>query len=288
LGFIAGSSFNIISGNNVGNYTVFSLSETNIILTPLTITPTFEGDGFIKTQYVLNNVNYVNRTNQGFTEILNLDSSDNFSNLRYSIKRNMNNWESYLKTALKYKPNGIIQKTFFKNNGLLSTKYGSETIATIEGANINVTDLNDAILSPMFYKTKVVANFEAIKILLDNLASQKGFIRVVDTNEAVIKLHPTKLDYEWATNLLTIEGEKRNESDYTTINTIGTTLIEINEVGYDITLIKGRWFKIDGYFVTLYDLNSVPLINRTRFDKIKVNGLVYDSIVTLSDALNGL
>ena len=288
LGFDVGSNFEILEGVNIGNYTVFEITGTNIKLTPIGFTPTIEGDHFIKVEYPLSNVNYVNRTNEGFTSIEKLSGGDNFSNLRYSIKRNINHWKSYLKTATKYKPNGIIQNTFFKNNGEVSTLYGAETIPTIEGANINVSDLNDAILSPMFYKTKVVASFEAIKILLDNLATQKGFIRVVDTNEAVIKLHPTKLDYEWSTNLLTIEGEKRNESDYTTINTIGTELIEINEVGYNITLIKGRWFKIDGYFVTLYDLNSVPLINRTRFDKIKVNGVVYDSIVTLSDALNGL
>jgi hypothetical protein len=52
--------------------------------------------------------------------------------------------------------------------------------------------------------------------------------------------------------------------------------------------LKNRWFKIDGFFVTLYDLNNVPLINRTRFDKFKVNGVTFTDVVTLSDALNGL
>jgi hypothetical protein len=288
LGFNLGSNFEILSGVNIGDYTVSEMTETNIKLTPIGFTPTIEGDHFIKVEYPLNNVNYVNRTNQGFTEIDNLSSGDNFSNLRYSIKRNMMHWSSYLKTASKYKPNGIIQNTFFKNNGLLSTKYGPETVATIEGANINVTDLSDAILSPMFYKTKVVASFETVKTLLDNLATQKGFIRIVDTNDAVVKIHPTKLDYEWVTNLLTIEGEKRNESDYITIDTVGTALLKINEVGYDIIILKNRWFKIDGFFVTLYDLNNVPLINRTRFDKFKVNGVTFTDVVTLSDALNGL
>jgi hypothetical protein len=288
LGFNLGSNFEILSGVNVGDYTVFEMTETNIKLTPIGFTPTIEGDHFIKVEYPLNNVNYVNRTNQGFTEIDNLASGDNFSNLRYSIKRNMMHWSSYLKTASKYKPNGIIQNTFFKNNGLLSTKYGAETVPTIEGANINVTDLSDAILSPMFYKTKVVASFETVKTLLDNLATQKGFIRIVDTNDAVVKLHPTKLDYEWVTNLLTIEGEKRNESDYINIDTVGTALLKINEIGYDIIILKNRWFKIDGFFVTLYDLNNVPLINRTRFDKFKVNGVIFTDVVTLSDALNGL
>jgi hypothetical protein len=288
LGFIVGSDFNIIAGKNIGNYTVYSINETNILLLPIGFTPSFEGDGFIKTEYPLNNVNYVNRTNEGFTEILNLSSGDNFSNLRYSIKRNMKYWSSYLKTASKYKPSGIIQNTFFKNNGLLSTKYGSETVATVEGGNINVTDLSDAILSPMYYKTKVVAEFETVKTLLDNLATQKGFIRVVDTNNRVLKIHPTKLDYEWVTNLLTIEGEQRNESDFVTIDTLGTELVTINEVGYNNIILKRKWFKIDGFFVTLYDFNNIPLINPTRFNKIKVNGIIYTNVVTLSDALNGL
>jgi hypothetical protein len=288
LGFVVGSEFSIVSGKNIGTYIVFSLDKEKISLTPVGFTPAFEGDGFIKTEYPLNNVSYVNRTNQGFTEILNLSSGDNYSNLRYSIKRNMKHWQSYLKTASKYKPNGIIQNTFFKNNGLLSTKYGSETVATIEGANINVTDLNDAILSPIFYKTKVVAEFETVKTLLDNLATQKGFIRVVDTNNRVLKIHPTKLDYEWVTNLLTIEGEQRNESDYVTIDTLGAELVTINEVGYNNIILKRKWFKIDGFFVTLYDFNNIPLINPTRIEKIKVNGIIYTTSITLSDALNGL
>jgi len=288
LGFVVGSDFDIIAGENIGSYTVYSLEREKIVLTPIGFTPSFEGDGFIKTEFPLNNVSYVNRTSQGFTEILNLSSGDNYSNLRYSIKRNMKHWQSYLKTASKYKPSGIIQNTFFKNNGLLSTKYGSETVATVEGGNINVTDLSDAILSPMFYKTKVVAEFETVKTLLDNLATQKGFIRVVDTNNRVLKIHPTKLDYEWVTNLLTIEGEQRNESDFVTIDTIGTELININEVGYDSIILKRNWFKIDGFFVTLYDFNSVPLINPTRIEKVKVNGVAYTNAVNLSDAINGL
>ena len=288
LGFVVGSEFSIVSGKNIGTYVVFSLDKEKISLTPVGFTPVFEGDGFIKTEYPLNNVSYVNRTNQGFTEILNLSSGDNYSNLRYSIKRNMKHWQSYLKTASKYKPSGIIQNTFFKNNGLLSTKYGPETIATIEGANINVTDLNDAILSPMAYKTKVIAEFETVKTLLDNLATQKGFIRVVDTNNRVLKIHPTKLDYEWVTNLLTIEGEQRNESDFITIDTIGTELVNINEVGYDSIILKRNWFKIDGFFITLYDFNNIPLINPTRIEKVKVNGVSYTNAVNLADAINGL
>ena len=288
LGFVVGSDFDIIAGENIGSYTVYSLEREKIVLTPSGFTPTFEGDGFIKTEFPLNNVSYVNRTSQGFTEILNLSSGDNYSNLRYSIKRNMKYWSSYLKTASKYKPSGIIQNTFFKNNGLLSTKYGSETVATVEGGNINVTDLSDAILSPMVFKTKVVAEFETVKTLLDNLATQKGFIRVVDTNNRVLKIHPTKLDYEWMTNLLTIEGEQRNESDFVTIDTIGTELININEVGYDSIILKRNWFKIDGFFITLYDFNSVPLINPTRIEKVKVNGVSYTTAVNLADAINGL
>ena len=140
----------------------------------------------------------------------------------------------------------------------------------------------------MFYKTKVIAEFETVKTLLDNLATQKGFIRVVDTNNRVLKIHPTKLDYEWVTNLLTIEGEQRNESDFITIDTIGTELININEVGYDSIILNRNWFKIDSFFVTLYDFNNIPLINPTRIEKIKVNGIIYTTSITLSDALNGL
>jgi len=284
LGFDATSTFTILSGENAGNYNIVTLEPTIITLSPIGFTPTYTGDAVIKVEYTLNDVSFVNRTNEGFTKIENLESGTNYSNLRYSIKRNLKYWSSYLKTAMKFN-NSSITNTSFKYNGELTTRYGSETIDLIEKGSISTFD--DAILSPIIYKTKVVANFEMVKNMLDSLATNYGFLRLVDTNERVIKVHPIKLDYEWATNLLTIEGEERNESDYLTIYKVGD-LIKINEVGYNIKLIKSNWFKIDGFFLHLYDLNGIPLANKTRFNKVKVEGVIPTSEINLAELLYGL
>jgi hypothetical protein len=83
---------------NAGTYRVFSVSNNSLELTRLLNTNTSAGDGIRSTKYTYTITKefapFTNYTNLGFSETENLNAADN-SNRRYSIIRNIYNWQSY-------------------------------------------------------------------------------------------------------------------------------------------------------------------------------------------------
>ena len=278
-------SWNLL-GFNVGD--VVKINGTNRTVLALNnniITTTYSGgtsslDIVIEFDYPLTNVQYVTRTNQGFTQIDNIFSGDNFANLRYTIKRNLDYFSSYLKTVLKYN-NGKLKNTYFKSNGEATTQYMNGEIY-VENADILKSDMQDAILTPLIYSTTLVADFDDVYNLLVAMQtinaddSIGGFIRIMDNNGKVVKVYPKKLDYTWSTAELKIDGEEKQESEFLTIDKVGN-LIYINEVGYDETIIGNIEVRTKGDYIQLLDNRGVGLINYTKFDKISINSNIFST-----------
>ena len=91
-----------------GTNPIFSISTYrqpfSIILTCSFVGGIANGVNFLTFDYPLTNVLYTNRTNEGLIFSENLKNSDNFGNLRYSIKRNMKHWFAVLSTYGKFIP----------------------------------------------------------------------------------------------------------------------------------------------------------------------------------------
>lgn len=283
-------------GFNVGDtikvdgidYLVENIEATILTLTYLG-TSNATGEKPITLDYPLTGVTLTNRTNEGFTLIENIESGDNFSNLRYTIKRNMKYFYPYFKTACKYIPNGRIKNTYFKSNGEATTQYlGGEIIK--ENETILVNELDNAILSPFKYSTTLVADFDDVHETLVKMQtinsnnSIGGFIRMMDNNFRVMKIYPTKLDYSWATAELKCEGEEMQESEFLEVNKIGG-LIYINEVGYEQDIIYPITLRTEGDYIQIMDKRGVGLHNKINFNKVKVNSNIFSNIVELSESL---
>lgn len=285
LGFGLGDSFSIVSGQNVGSYTVAELSNTIITLNPVSITPTFTGEVLTEVSYNLTNVSLTNRTNEGFDVIENVDNPDKYSNLRYSIRRNLVNWESYINTGALYIGQDI-KNTEFINNGALVTQYqGGETYT--ENADIDLDTISSAILTPKIYNVRVIVEYDDILTLLQKyqaIATVGGFIRVEDLNGKVLKLYPKKLGYTWATRVLEITGEERFESDVITI-TKSNDIIYVNEVGYPADELAEVFYQSKGDYMTLLDSNNIKIINYTKYDKFNVSGQTFNNIIELNQAI---
>jgi hypothetical protein len=285
LGFEVGNTI-IVNGNS---YVVAIIENTVITLTDPTADGT-TGTAVITVNYPLTNVSLVNRTNQEFNLIENIATGENFSNLQYSIGRNLQHWYSYLKTACKFRQLGKIKNTYFKSNGLAKTQFRSGAIIT-ENADILVSNLGDAILSPYVYTTKLVADYNDVlnvlelmeTINLDN--SIGGFIRVMDNEFRMAKIYPTKLSYKWATAELDITGEVKQDSEYLEINSTLSGLIIIDEVGYDTDIIKPLSLRTEGDYIQILDKRGIALNNLIKFDKVRVNSNIFSNIVELSDEL---
>lgn len=286
LGFDTSNDFNITQGINIGSYTVTEIENTIITLTPLPgTTPTDNDIALTTVSYPLTNVLYTNRTNEGFDQIDNLLNGDNFSNLRYSIRRNLIEWESYISTCAEY-INENPKNTEFTNNGELVTQFeGGETYT--ENGDIDLQTIKEGLVTPRLYDTDVVAEYDDVLDLItkyQQISTIGGFIRVSGNNGDVKKLYPQKLTYTWATKVLNIVGEERNESDDVVINFVNGVL-NINNVPYEINFADSSVYEIVGDYLAIYDNNQIKIINFTRYNEFIVQGETFDNIYDLAQSL---
>jgi len=285
LGFNVGDTIKV----NGIDYVVQAY-ESSIITLVYTSSSDDTGSEVFTIDYPLTNVGWQNRTNQEFNLIENIATGDNFSNLQYSIGRNLEHWYSYLKTACKFWQNGKIKNTYFKSNGEATTQFRSGRIIK-ENADILVADLGDAILSPYVYTTKLVADYNDVLSVLEKMEtinadnSIGGFIRVMDNEFRMSKIYPTKFTYKWSTAELDITGEVKQESEYLEITSTTSGLIIIDEVGYDTDIIKPLSLRTEGDYIQILDAKGIALNNKIKFDKVRVNSNIFTNIVELSDEL---
>lgn len=290
LGFKNGDEVSITFGENQGNYVVLQHSDDILELVETdTPAPTFTGLSIITLVYPLTNVFWENRTDEGFDLIENIESPTEVSNLKYTIKRNLmrNAWSSYLATICKDNQNEIIKCTDFKVNGNLTTQFNEGEVLT-EKSDIAIADLAEKILDKYEYKTQVAIGFEEAKKLIEDCVNIRGFIRIYDTENRVIKAHPKLLDMSWSEGIMEIVCESRNESEFVTI-TSNTEGINIFNVGYDSIINRELdWFKINGDYVQIFDNNQKPLINATNFRNISVNGVFFTDKILFYQTLDNL
>jgi len=286
LGIKVGTFFNIASpDSNNGNYTVLNVSNTELQLTRTSggvISSANDGLRLTKYTYTIEQetIPLTNRTNEGFSYVLNLISPERYSNLRYSVERNIRNyWNSFLATVNLYWKDKEIRNTYYKNNGTCSSSY--DGLAIIEKENFIPTD---PIVTPFMYEEVIFANvdFSDFIDLQTEIRTKRGFIRTIDNNRRVLKLYPIKMSYENASRQLTLSGQEKFEKAYLTIsNEFGTILVN-NET----RLRKLRYEVEEGNKIVLFDLERQKLYNGIFWDKITVNGANAPTIEVLKSWLD--
>lgn len=282
LGIEVGTPFVINNDLNQGNYIVFSITPNELVLTKTSGTISASNDGVRVTKYsytlLQSKIPFTNYTNEDFTDISNLNGKDSYSNLRYSVKRNVENYyNSYLATCNLYHKEKAISVTDYKNNGLCSTTYLGKTV--VENAPFTPSN---PILSPMLFNDVVFANveFKDFIALQNNIRTQRGYIRSIDNTGNVIKLYPKKMSYENLSKELTIIGEEKYQP-------IGMTIVKkegIIEINSETILTK-LIYKIQGQMLYLYDLNNYRLYNGVYINKVSINGSMYETEKQLDDSL---
>ena len=289
LGFNVGNTV-VVNGTN---YTVTAI-EPSLLTLNYTASGNSQGQESFTITYPIVGVLWTNRTSEGLIFSENFLNADNFSNLRYSIKRNISDWFPYLATAGKFIPTKSIDNSYFKANGLARTQFLGEQQQIQENESVEIEDISNLkIINQNIIETTVVADFEKVKTLVDNMQVKNtdnsigGFIRAVDQEGRVFKGYIQKLDYLWKYEELTLTLEERNESDFLEITFDGENLI-INEVGYDVRVVSEKRYNIFNDFIQFFDENNIFLCNRMKYDKVRLNGVVYDSSDELAIALENL
>jgi len=287
-------------GFQLGNQIfVNSIPYNAIEITPSLLTLSYgggdaSGEEVFTINYPLTGVQYTIRTNEGLTYSENLLNPNVYGNLRYSIKRNIKYWNNYLATAGKFIPTKEISNSYFKANGNAITKFAGETENIKENESIIISEITDnKILSQNIINTTVTASFERVKELLEKLQtintdnSIGGFIRVQDQNGRILKGYIKKLENTWKYEELTLELEEKNESDFLNIVFSGG-IFTINEVGYSTKTFTESRYNIFNEFIQFFDENNINLCNRTKYDKIRLNGIIYNSSDELAIAIDSL
>lgn len=275
LGIKSGSSFKInYPDANSGNYNVLSVSNTEIQLQKVSSgSISAANDGVRLTNYTYEikkeEIPLTNRTNQGFDSVLNLISPEKYSNLRYSVQRNIRNfYNNYLASVNLYWKDKVLKNTFYKNNGACETLY----------AGLRVTEKEDwiptnPIVTPYMYEKVIFANvdFSRFIALQNQIRTRRGFIRTIDNNKRVLKLYPIKMSYENKTRQLTISGQEKFEPTFMTIVKQGGIITvngetKLRKVTYDLAALER-----DNQ-VILFDLERQRLYNGVYWDKVSING----------------
>ena len=231
LGIEVGSFFDITSPtiHNVGTYIVDSCSNKVLELATYGYTPSGYTDPFLTYfTYSLDPyiIPYTNYTDSGFTNMSNLIASDKYSNLRYSVRRNIEKyWKKYLSTCNLYHRTQTINNTWYKNNKDFTATYAGLTLKESDPIITGVTTPN---LTPFMYNDVVFANIEFSDFiaLQNSLRTTRGYIKTYDNNGLEILLYPMSMKYENLSKELTIKAEEKFKSTFLpTIETVAITNI---------------------------------------------------------------
>lgn len=276
LGIQTGSSFKIFApDNNAGDYTVFKVDPNQITLTRVSsgaIGTSNDGIRSTKYQYTIDDtfIPYTNRTNQGIDSIFNLNAGDKYSNLRYSVARNIKNfWNSYLATCNLYWKDTTIKNTWYKNNGECTTSIGGVILKEKD----DILPSNP-IVTPFMYSNVTFKGIDFVDFInLQNaIRTQRGFIRFIDNNRRVVKLYPTEVEYSLLEKQLDIKGEEKFEPIFMTLVTDPNYILINNETRIDS--IKHE-FKGEKLFVS--DSTRQLLYNGVYWFNVSVNGAIPDT-----------
>lgn len=274
LGLGLSSSFEILSGSNIGNYQIVSIEPTVLTLQNIGTQTNVSKIEIVSFQYTLENVSYVSRTNEGFSYISGIISPNNSCNLSMSIGRNLLNWMPFIATCTMRQLGKKISVNFYKSNNKLVTRLDTETENLIDTADINIDDIahlkrvTDRIFNINIYLQKE-GSIEFIDILKqidlrNDDDSIGGYFEFVTKDLGVIKGYPMKLEY--------VEKENKLEGSF-----LEKYIDDYFEI-YDVDKHKYSRFEAFGIYITLYNNNGVEIFNSKRFTRVKINNQKYDDL----------
>lgn len=211
LGFQVGNTMTV-SYNNITYNLQVSAIESAIVTLAWPNPITFNGETYLSVTYPLTGVDLVIRTNEELDFTENIINSDNYANLRYSIKRNMSYWFPYLATVGKFIPTKEIINSYFKSNGNAIIKFSYESESIKENASILISELSNLkILSQNIFETTIVIEFEDMVNLMAKIQTERGYIEVDDHSGNIVKGYIVDLSHTWATNECKITLEVKND-----------------------------------------------------------------------------
>lgn len=243
------------------NFEILALEDFVIRLRFLNNFPTSDrnGERAITFTYILQGVLYTNRTNQGFTTITGVNNADNYSNLKYSLKRILNKWNKFINTAGQFLIGKDANVTEIKVNDALETQLTTESDLVIDKAPITITE--DRILNGRVFNAKVFCDFDTATELFTEVRDLKGYVRIILNSGNIVKGFIKDARYTWRSQELILTLEEKKDNLITELNTLDI---------FNYNIVNN--------FVNLYDANNNLLLNAKEFQYFSINGIIYDNV----------
>ena len=277
-------------GFEVGDEIIVNgIARSVLIISPEKVTLTYDAgvtiteEEFLSLEYPLTNVKYKLRTNEGFNVITGVYNPENYANLKYSIKRILIEWYSYLATAGMYLRNKSIKNTMFKINGELSTFLIGDQNSVSDKAEILINEIESfKKITPRIITASYFVDFDKAVNILNKTKETKGYLRVKIGEEKYLKGYVSSLEYEIKTGKLELSLTEKYENNMIDVS-VDSGKAWINFTGYNAIN-----FNINIIFVTIYDENDVKIIENIRFSNISIEGVFYENKSDFANAMNNL
>jgi hypothetical protein len=223
------------------------------------------GETTFNITYILQGVAYTNRTNEGFTTITGIRNGDNYSNLKFSLKRILQKYNKWWGSAAQYLSNKKLNVTEIKVNNKLETRLTTETSNVIDFAPIELTTdfINARVLNGNIHKLKVFAPFEKATQFFTDVKEIKGYVKINTLNNQIIKGFVKEANYKWRSQefLLTLHEMKDNK------------IINLTEIKDSIK----NFNTIDG-FVYIYDFDNNLMFKPRLHTSFSIGNIIYENI----------
>jgi len=280
---------------NNGLYNVFEVADNYLILTPdSTATPSTANNGykFTKFTYTIakNTISGKAWTNEGFTTIENIANGDKYPNLRFSVKRNIINYFSqYLASANLdnlWKNKFSIKNTLYKNNPLAKTTYAGITV--VEGEDFIPAN---PILSNELDRCVFTMDFTAYVDIENKTRDISGYVRYIDNNGIVTRGYPQKMEFTTQMDgkgKLECTMEVKHEPEVLKIFSDNETgIIRINDF-ISVDELSFNWTIDELGYLFIFDETGLLLFTKTLYDRVSVNGSLFENRFLLEQSLNNL
>lgn len=200
LGMIVGQQVNIYTqGFSADRFRVLELTPFLAKFKFLNYQPNtdFSGEFSLTFSYVLQGVQFTNRTNEGFSIVEGINNPSAYSNLNFSLKRILNKWSSILGNSSQYLPNKELKVTEIKVNNKLVTKLANENESVVDFAPILTNDvIPNKFLTGAVYYYKVFANFTDMLQLAQDVRNLRGYVTVLTNENEELQGYVNKMEYK--------------------------------------------------------------------------------------------
>lgn len=292
LGILAGYKFRITSTPNPqfnqGLWNVIEVSSNSITLQPADGTTTHtsanNGERYTNFEYYIKvaDIDGVNWTDEEFTQIENVANPSDFSNLKFSIGRNVQNYyESVLASANIYHKEVAVRNLFYKNNPDAITTFDGFTVR--EGENFVP---QNPLLSAFLVTTTLIMTFDVYYQLMQDLRSaSRGFIRCFSPEGNVLRVYPKDMRFRASAETfgtVTLVGQLKYEPFLINISTVEQFNLVLNNE-YRTEFLR---YEVKNNYFYIKDENGLLLYNRLAFDQIAINGAKANSVNQLRAMLD--